>query len=60
MTQACNQCAYFGHKDGQVNSGAVSGDCRFHPPSASTQDKTAFWPIVASSDWCGGFESKSA
>ena len=60
MTQACNHCAYFGHQDGQVSSEAVSGDCRFNPPSASTQDKMAFWPVVNSKDWCGSFEARHA
>ena len=58
MTHACNRCAYFGSKDAQVNSEVVVGDCRFNPPSASTQDKMAFWPIVNSKDWCGSFETK--
>ncbi|MAI59311.1 MAG: hypothetical protein CML56_10140 [Rhodobacteraceae bacterium] len=58
MTQACNHCAYFGRQDVQVNSEAVSGDCRINPPSASTQDKIAFWPVVKSKDWCGSFEAK--
>ena len=58
MTQECNHCAYFGRQDAQVSSEVVAGDCRFNPPSASTQDKMAFWPIVNSKDWCGSFETK--
>ena len=60
MKQACNHCAYFGNQDSQVSSETASGDCRFNPPSASTQDKVAFWPIVTSKDWCGRFEAKHA
>ena len=60
MTQACNKCAYFGQENDQVTSEANSGSCRINPPSASTQDKMAFWPIVNSKDWCGRFETKHA
>ena len=60
MTQACNHCAYFRQYDGQATSEATSGACRVNPPSASTQDKMAVWPIVNSKDWCGRFETKHA
>ena len=60
MTQACNHCAFFGHQDSQATSDATSGACRYNPPSASTKDKAAFWPVVNSQDWCGRFETKHA
>lgn len=60
MTKSCNICAYFEQKDSKVAPSADLGACRANPPSASTQDQVAFWPMVNSSDWCGNFENKHA
>ena len=60
MSHSCNHCAYFEQKDSQVTPNANLGACRVNPPSASTQDQVAFWPMVNSNDWCGSFEGKQS
>ena len=58
MTKACNSCTYFENQNTQVASESMAGACRVNPPSASTEDKIAFWPVVKSTDWCGSFQTK--
>lgn len=64
MTDACKSCRYF-HPEVTTSRTIyqAAGECRINPPGvfafegACGLDDAAYrmWPIVHTTDWCGGF-----
>lgn len=59
---SCNACAFYEeHVANSAKQLADAGLCRANPPvSQIDTDSRGFWPVVASSDWCGKFATAFA
>ena len=52
----CSLCSFYdsSQEDAGVND-KRNGYCRFNAPKIFDNEKSAFWPLVKSTDWCGKF-----
>lgn len=59
-TASCKACSFY--EDHAANGNVAvenAGLCRFNPPVSQPEaNARGLWPVVASNDWCGHFDSE--
>jgi hypothetical protein len=62
MHNTCLTCLFFNPAPVQDNKTRQIGNCHFNPPATNLdpfgKQKLAFFPLVLSEFWCGGWEPK--
>ena len=52
----CSLCSFYdSSQDDAGENDERSGYCRFNAPKIFDNKKSAFWPLVKATDWCGKF-----